>query len=631
MRMHPALFLTVPALCAQAPQELTFSGQVLGPEGRPVVGALVVAVPEGGEWDTARRAYSDRDGRFQIAAKPGAYALTATKPGLMNAFAGKLKAELGKTPGAVTLQMAAGGHTVSGSLIDASGKPVTAAQVAFLRFSQDEGDIFYAHVDGGRFAITLGPGSYQLVTEAPGLLTTNQRIDLSGDLRFERLVLEPGPTDAGPVVKAWIKTQAVPLATVEAGHGFRDLERMREMVGNARVVSLGEATHGTREFFQMKHRMLEFLVERMGFTVFAIEANMPEARAVNDYVLEGKGDPAKALAGLYFWTWDTEEVLEMIRWMRRYNEDPKHTNKVKFYGFDMQLPPVAFASVKGFLAKVDPEGAAWVEAKLAELGSATQSDQASDSTRKAALLVDAKSLLARFDERKNAFVKAAGEDAYAWARQEARVLAQFAEMNADARGGYLERDRSMAENVQWILEQEKGAKAVLWAHNGHVSFDPTGAMAGGASMGQHLRKTLGQDMVVLGFTFLEGGFQAIDAGKDKRGLVPFQVKPNPKATLSKALASAGWPILALDLRKVPATGPVHDWFAQAQGHLDCGSVFSTEWEDHSIAKLKILDHFDGLFFMEKTTAARPNPSGRRGGKGSVTLATPAAAPGNPGF
>ena len=76
-----------------------------------------------------------------------------------------------------------------------------------------------------------------------------------------------------------------------------------DMVGDAHLVALGEATHGTREFFQLKHRILELLVRERGFNVFAIEATMPEAFAVNDYVLTGRGDPAKALAGLYFWTW----------------------------------------------------------------------------------------------------------------------------------------------------------------------------------------------------------------------------------------------------------------------------------------------------------------------------------------
>jgi hypothetical protein len=97
------------------------------------------------------------------------------------------------------------------------------------------------------------------------------------------------------------------------------MQALKQLIGNARIVSLGEATHGTREFFQLKHRMLEFLATEMGFTIFSIEANMPEAYRLNDYVLNGTGDPAELLRGMYFWTWNTEEVLEMIRWMRAFN------------------------------------------------------------------------------------------------------------------------------------------------------------------------------------------------------------------------------------------------------------------------------------------------------------------------
>lgn len=138
--------------------------------------------------------------------------------------------------------------------------------------------------------------------------------------------------EAADSAGAWIREHAIPLATVEAGHGFADLQPLRGLVGDARIVALGEATHGTREFFQLKHRILEFLVSELGFDVFAIEATLPEAMDVNRYVLTGEGDPERALAGMYFWTWDTEEVLALIRWMRRYNEDPGHRRKVEFYG-----------------------------------------------------------------------------------------------------------------------------------------------------------------------------------------------------------------------------------------------------------------------------------------------------------
>ena len=168
-------------------------------------------------------------------------------------------------------------------------------------------------------------------------------------------VLLGAPATAQPrksPVTDWIAANAIPLATPEAGHGFADLQPLKKLIGNARIVALGEGTHGTREFFQLKHRMLEFLAGQMGFTIFSIEANMPEAYRLNAYVLHGTGDPAELLEGMYFWTWDTQEVLEMIRWMRAFNQSGK--GRVEFTGFDMQTPTVALEIVNRFLGKYDP-------------------------------------------------------------------------------------------------------------------------------------------------------------------------------------------------------------------------------------------------------------------------------------
>ena len=96
--------------------------------------------------------------------------------------------------------------------------------------------------------------------------------------------LAPESTNAN-AARNWLATNAIRLNTVEAGHGFADMQPLKKIIGDARIVSLGEATHGSREFFQLKHRMLEFLATEKGFTIFSIEANMPEAYRLNDYVL----------------------------------------------------------------------------------------------------------------------------------------------------------------------------------------------------------------------------------------------------------------------------------------------------------------------------------------------------------
>jgi erythromycin esterase-like protein len=158
---------------------------------------------------------------------------------------------------------------------------------------------------------------------------------------------------APDAVNEWIRANAIRLTTPVAGHGFDDMQPLKRVVGGARIVSLGEATHGTREFFQLKHRMLEFLATQMGFTIFSIEANMPEAYRLNDFVLTGKGDPSELIHGMYFWTWDTEEVLDMVLWMREFNKSGK--GRVEFTGFDMQAPDVAKQIVHDFVAMADPQ------------------------------------------------------------------------------------------------------------------------------------------------------------------------------------------------------------------------------------------------------------------------------------
>ncbi len=166
----------------------------------------------------------------------------------------------------------------------------------------------------------------------------------------KRLPITPNSSDA---VSEWIRRTAIPLSTPVAGYGFDDMAPLKKIVGDARIVALGEATHGTREFFQLKHRMLEFLVTQMGFSIFSIEANMPESYRLNDFVLRGEGDPAKLMKGMYVWLWDTQEVLDMVLWMREYNKSGK--GRVAFTGFATQTPTVANEIVRDFVAKTDAE------------------------------------------------------------------------------------------------------------------------------------------------------------------------------------------------------------------------------------------------------------------------------------
>lgn len=175
-----------------------------------------------------------------------------------------------------------------------------------------------------------------------------------------------------PEQAAWLRANAVELRGVKAGQGFEDLEPLRAMIGEATVVGLGEGTHGTREHFLLKHRMLEFLVEEMGFSIFSIEANMPESYAVGEYVLGGEGDVNALIAGMHFWTWETKEVRDMVEWMRSRNlrwMKEGSPRRIRFTGFDMQYATVSLRIVGEFLALHDPVFAAEKSDDLRLIGS----------------------------------------------------------------------------------------------------------------------------------------------------------------------------------------------------------------------------------------------------------------------
>jgi Erythromycin esterase len=180
-----------------------------------------------------------------------------------------------------------------------------------------------------------------------------------------------------------------------------------------------------------------------------------------------------------------------------------------------------------------------------------------------------------------------------WAIQNARVVLQCMQ----SRGNQVPRDTSMAANVKWILDQSPEAKIVLWAHNGHVT---TG---NNWSMGSALRKMYDDRMVVFGFSFYEGSFQAMS--QSGAGLKIFTVPPAPVGSLDAALAASGHPLFALDLRQ--AAGPAGEWLRAAHKTRSIGAVYPEDSPYAFMSDQIVTEGYDALLFVAKATAARKNP------------------------
>lgn len=574
----------------QRPAGVLIGGTVRDPDGNPLPGARVALIhPATG---VVHHVATDANGRFVFSAIAGRWALSAQHPAGVAIFTDGLTYDHATDAVELTLDRG-GGVTVRGRLTNVAVVPPE-LHVQVARFSQHEGDVFVVPLAAdGTFTAVLPRGDKYLAT-LPHLGLTAEPTDRRGDtvdLVLDGALLAPAP----PAIAAWIRQRGIPIATAEPGTGTRDLRPLAKVFGKARIVALGEATHGTREFFQLKHRLVEYLVGELGFTVFAIEANQPECRAINDYVVHGKGDARTALAGIYFWTWNTEEVLALIEWMRAWNADPRHRRKVRFTGFDMQTPTVAYATVAAFVrAHAGPDA----EALLAPVAPFAERGREHSQPELAAIGAGLAALAARFALDANAW-KAADPGGYAIARQDLRVLEQAHAMRAaNGTATFDARDRAMAENVDWILAQEPpGTRMILWAHNGHVgrtlpSFVP---------MGHHLAQRHGAAYHAVGLGFGQGSFQAVDAGGRGGGKpVVHTVGPPPAWDVSVPFSASGHPIVAVDLRA--ARGAVRAWFAAPHLMRGLGSMFLDE---ANLAHGEVLTAaYDTVIFVDRTTAAR---------------------------
>jgi erythromycin esterase len=399
----------------------------------------------------------------------------------------------------------------------------------------------------------------------------------------------------------------IPFRTAEPGGDYSDLAPLKQIVGNARLVSLGEGTHGTREFFQMKHRVLEYLVKEMGFTMFAIEATWAEANRVNDYVMEGKGDPAVLLSNLYFWTWNTQEVLDMIRWMRAYNQSTTGP-KVGFYGFDMQFSRVTMNDVESYVQRVDADAAQRVRSLYSLYrefqdtigrGSRDYGTAASADRRQCRENVQAVHELIRSSEA--AFIARSSRADYARALRAARIVVQNEEMRNvgnDVVAAVNIRDRAMAENASWLLQQGgQGAKIVLWAHNGHVN---NAVRSGITCMGVHLRREYGNAMVIAGFSFGQGGFNAIESnGTSFLGLKALSTNFIPETSFEYQFERLRKERFILDLRSLPQSAEIA-WLRGERPLRIIGSVYAPNFAANYFYASTISTEYDVMIHFATT-------------------------------
>ena len=264
-------------------------------------------------------------------------------------------------------------------------------------------------------------------------------------------------------VLSWIQQNAIPIRHIEAGNGFSDLQPLKEILKDVKIVGLGESTHGTREFFQVKHRLLEFLVTEMEFTAFALEASYAACQPINDYVLTGKGDLATVLTGQGYVVWDTEEMANLIEWLRNYNQTLPAEKKVKFYGLDNSNNAFGRKEILSYISKVAPEKVVATDSLFLLLANAEKKWPMKIDAETEKILLHSmphlQDLYEFLSSNREEFVKNSSSKEFDQSLKYLGVMKQWVQTNTKALhppfiDGTIIRSLSMADNLIYLVDQE---------------------------------------------------------------------------------------------------------------------------------------------------------------------------------
>lgn len=372
---------------------------------------------------------------------------------------------------------------------------------------------------------------------------------------------------------AMVRRGALPLQTAA------DLDPLLGAIGEARVVLLGEATHGTQEFYGLRAELSRRLIEERGFAAVAIEGDWPDAYRVNRFVRGEGGDrtPEEALCGFRrfpTWMWRNEEVISLVSWLRAHGLQRPPEARVGFYGLDLYSLHASAAAVIEYLERVDPEAARLARERYACLDHA-DGDAGEDAGQRYGLdaLLRARpeceravvEQLAELERRAGELLARDGlvaADEQFCAEQNARVVQRAEQYYREAFRGRVNtwnlRDRHLADTLAALTEHlgaRGSGKVVVWAHDSHVgdARATEAAEQGELNLGQLARERWGEEAFLVGFTTYRG---AVTAAREWGGpALHRRVRPALPGSLEELLheASEGRPASLLLLRGGPRT------------------------------------------------------------------------------
>jgi protein-L-isoaspartate(D-aspartate) O-methyltransferase len=481
---------------------------------------------------------------------------------------------------------------------------------------------------GGRLVIPVGrdPKVQELVRVTRTSESDYQREDLA-DVRFVPLIGQEGwpaegrePAATRPVrpftriikkaLAQEIANSCEPFESIETAQ----LDRLLARIGEARVVLLGEASHGTSEFYRMRERISRELITKKGFRFVAIEGDWPDAARVDHYVRHLEYPPSEwtAFARFPTWMWRNDEVRAFVDWLRAHNAPLKPGRRTAFHGLDLYSLYDSIRAVLKYLDEVDPASARSARERYGCL-TPWQSDPATYGhaaltgaypiceSEVAVVLID---LL----HKRRAYAERDGER-FLDAVQNARLIADaeqyYRVMYYGSRASWNLRDSHMFETLKSLLAfYGPESKAIIWAHNSHIGDASATEMSsrGEHNIGQLCRKEFGTQAYAIGFGTNSG---TVAAASNWDG--PMEIKtvlPAVTQSYERCCHDSGVPAFCLDLHQSALAGS--KGLRKPRLERAIGVIYRPETELASHYFQAVLpQQFDEYIWFDQTTAVRP--------------------------
>ncbi len=407
--------------------------------------------------------------------------------------------------------------------------------------------------------------------------------------------------------------------TLVAGKSY---ERILNWIGDASVVLLGEATHGTHDFYAARAALTRRLIEERNFSAVAIEGDWPDAYAVNRYVQNMSArDPVEVLNGFArfpSWMWRNTAVAEFVAWLHEHNMSTPEASRVGFYGLDLYSLHASMRAVVAYLEKIDPASATAAKASYACFDHFGEDPQryawaaARAGSRTCADAV-AEQLL-RLRERRADWLQhdgPAAADEFFYAEQNARLAHNAEEYYRTMMHGHVEswnvRDRHMAETVEelraHLRTRGRPPKIVIWAHNSHIGDARATEMHehGEFNLGQLVRERYRSEAKLIGFTTYQG---SVVAASEWGGNAEVKtVLPALAGSYEELFHQTGMPRFFLPLTNgTPAAEALSDRRLERA----IGVIYRPEqerWSHYFEANLS--QQFDAVFHVDESHAVEP--------------------------